>query len=514
MSQPLTIGTAGHIDHGKTALVTALTGRDTDRLVEEKQRGISIQLGFAELRLGDRRLSLVDVPGHECFVRTMIAGASGIDAFLLVVAADDGPMPQTNEHLTVLRALGVEMGVVALSRCDLVGSKARRTSAAATAALVPDAPLIEVSVRTGEGLAELREALMHLAERLDRDRGGNPEHSEVPVLHLDRVFTIPGHGTVVTGTLWSGRIACGDRVQLMPRGTEARVRSIEVHDQRLQVAEAHQRVALNLAAIGRDEVQCGDVVTAPGADVMTTYRLDVELIEGVDRITSARKVKAHLGTRESLARVVDIGKDAVQLRLERPLLARQGDRVVIRGVAPSDTLGGGTVVRPFPPRHGRTLDPCDGIACVSDRSESEGARGIAGTSPPGDVGSAREPGTLAWQLLRELRDGGSRPRATSTLATKLCQEPRQVERALAELVAAGAAVRVRRDVVYPADEYERLRRAILEWVEHRGSISIAEARDLLDLSRKYAQALLEHLDATRALRREGDRHYPSRSRPL
>jgi len=218
--RPLTVGTAGHIDHGKTALVRALTGRDTDRLAEERQRGMSIELGFAEIELGyhgGRRLSLVDVPGHERFVRTMIAGASGVDMFLLVVAADDGPMPQTLEHLAVLRALGVELGVLALTKIDLVDTETRQLAAEAAAELAPEAPLIEVSSQTGEGLEELRARLAQVAADAEREssrrssfvprseyKGRTPRTApDEPVLHVDRAFTVAGHGTVVTGTLWS-----------------------------------------------------------------------------------------------------------------------------------------------------------------------------------------------------------------------------------------------------------------------------------------------------------------------
>ena len=243
--QPLTVGTAGHIDHGKTTLVRALTGRDTYRLAEEQRRGISIELGFASLDLGQRRLSLVDVPGHERFVRTMIAGASGIDMFLLVVAADDGPMPQTVEHLAVLRALGIEHGVVALTKVDLVDEETRLLATAAATELAPQAPLVEVSAETGAGIEELRAALAQVAAEVEPREATGDE----PVLHVDRAFTVAGHGTVVTGTLWAGWLQRGQQVKILPSGREARVRSIEVHDRALEAADAHQRVALNLGGV-------------------------------------------------------------------------------------------------------------------------------------------------------------------------------------------------------------------------------------------------------------------------
>jgi selenocysteine-specific elongation factor len=494
---PLTIGTAGHIDHGKTALVQALTGRDTDRLPEERQRGISIELGFAELNLGERCLSVVDVPGHERFVRTMVAGASGVDMFLLVVAADDGPMPQTREHLTVLHALGVERGVLALSKVDLVEAEVRRRASEVVAGLAPGMPLIAVSSQTGEGLEDLRAALSEVAATTEVARREHEREpgDEPPVLHVDRVFTVAGHGTVVTGTLWSGELRSGQRVALLPQEREARVRSIQVHDRSLDVALSRQRVALNLAGVPRDEVRRGDVVTAPGADIHATYRLDVELIRGSDKILGERRVQVHLGTRETPARVADLGDSSAQLRLEQPLLAREGDRVVVRSTSPPDTLGGGIVIHPDPPRHGPDWSPEPTLA--SKQMQGPLARATESAPSP-----------LARRLLTELRDDGSRPRTPAALAEDLGEAPRHVERALGELVAADEAVRVRRDVVYPASEYGRLRTAVLDEAHRRGSLTLAEARDLLGISRKYAQALLEHLNMARRLHRDGDRHFP------
>jgi selenocysteine-specific elongation factor len=506
---PLTVGTAGHIDHGKTALVRALTGRDTDRLAEEQRRGMSIELGFAELDLGERRLSLVDVPGHERFVRTMIAGASGIDMFLLVVAADDGPMPQTLEHLAVLRALGVERGVVALTKVDLVDEETRLIAAAAAAELVPGAPLVEVSSQTTEGIEALRATLARVAsateaahaasnDSLFPHTGNKVVHSfdtppGEPVLHVDRAFTVAGHGTVVTGTLWSGRLERGQRVTVLPQGHEARIRSIEVHDRPLEVVEPHQRVAVNLGGVDRDEVARGDVVTSAAAGVRVTYRLDVELTSGADAILAEPRVQVHLGTRDSPARVVDLGDSAAQLRLERPLLARAGDRLVVRRIAPPDTLGGGVVREPAPPRHGPGWKP--------GKAEEQPA-------PPPPQPAPAEPSPFARRVLAELEQDGAKPRGAAQLATDLGANRREVEAAFSELAAAGEAVRAKADVVYAASAYEKLARLIVALAERDGSTSIGEARDTLGLSRKYAQALLEQLDAERRLRRDGDRHFP------
>jgi selenocysteine-specific elongation factor len=501
--RPLTVGTAGHIDHGKTALVRALTGRETDRLAEERRRGMSIELGFANLDLGERRLSLVDVPGHERFVRTMIAGASGIDMFLLVVAADDGPMPQTHEHLAVLKALGIEHGVIALTKLDLVDEETRQLAAAAASELIPQAQVIEASSQTGDGLDDLRAALTEVAEKAEAKRRSSlgriyrykdERRGSVddPVLHVDRVFTVAGHGTVVTGTLWSGRLERGQRVTILPSGREARVRSIEVHDQALEVAESHQRVALNLGGVERDEVARGDVIATGAAGVCATYRLDVDLLSGAEEILAEPRVQVHLGTRDSPARVVDLGAAGVQLRLERPLLARAGDRVVLRRIAPPDTLGGGIVRDPSPPRHGPGWEP----------PAPEGEPAPAPPSTP------VEPSRFGRRVLAELEKDGPRPRGPSQLAEDLDADRREVEKAFGELAAAGVAVRAKADVVYAASAYENLARLVLALAERDGSTTIAAVRDALGLSRKYAQALLEQLDAEKRLRRDGDRHLP------
>src|SRR5215216_4735138 len=247
MDVPLTLGTAGHVDHGKTALIEALTGVNTDRLAEERRRGLSIELGFAELELPDgRSLGVVDVPGHERFIRAMVAGATGIDLFLLVVAADDGVMPQTREHLEILDALGVDHGLIALTKCDRTDDDARTLAREEAAGLLPDAPAIEVSARTGEGVDELRGALTELAGDVAREGRAHRDDSDPVVLHVDRAFSLRGIGTVVTGTLWSGAVAAGDEVAILPGGIEARVRRVQVHNRDADVGRAGQRIALNL----------------------------------------------------------------------------------------------------------------------------------------------------------------------------------------------------------------------------------------------------------------------------
>ena len=347
LPRPLTLGTAGHIDHGKTALIAALTGVDTDRLPEEKARGISIELGYAPLYLpGGRRLSVVDVPGHERFVRTMVAGATGVDLYLMVVAADDGVMPQTVEHAAVLAALGLSHGVVAVTKADLADPA---PAARAAAELMAGRGVVEVvacSARTGKGVDAVAAALGRVATGLP-GRAATPGD---PLLHVDRSFTVRGAGTVVTGTLWSGSVGRGDILVLLPAGRRVRVRGVQVHDQPVERADGGQRVALNLAAVERRAVTRGDVLAAVGTVEPTTV-IDAAL--SVRGAKHGMRAHVHHGTREAPARLAALGGDLWQLRLERPLLARAGDHLVVRSLAPPDTLGGGVVLDPHARRHGR-----------------------------------------------------------------------------------------------------------------------------------------------------------------
>jgi selenocysteine-specific elongation factor len=337
----LVLGTAGHIDHGKTWLVRALTGKDTDRLPEEKQRGISIDLGYAPLVLPDgRRLSVVDVPGHERFIRNMVAGATGIDLFLLVIDAAEGARPQTHEHLAILRLLGIEHGVVAITKVDAVDEETRLLAIDEGRELVPGAAVVATSAHTGEGLDELAAALAQAAGRVHR----RPS-SAGPRLFVDRCFTLRGIGTVVTGTLWSGTIGEGDELRVEPSGMPVRVRSVQVHDQPVERAEAGQRVAVALPGVERSQVRRGDALV--GADSFpASYRLDIAL-EELEPVPDGARVHVHHGTAEHYARVVRIGERYAQLRLATRAVAARGDRVVLRD---GTTLGGGVVLDPNPPR--------------------------------------------------------------------------------------------------------------------------------------------------------------------
>lgn len=380
----LTLGTAGHIDHGKTTLVRALTGVDTDRLAEEKRRGITIDLGFARMPLaGGIELGVVDVPGHEAFVRNMLAGATGIDLVLLVVAADEGVMPQTREHLAIVELLGVRGGVVAITKTDLVdpdwldlvGAELKERLANTPFAA---APLVPVSAETGAGLDELRSALCRVAAAVaDRDVGN------LFRLPVDRVFTVRGTGTVVTGTLWSGRIARDETVRLLPSGDTARVRGIQVHGRDVTEATAGQRVALALVGVGRDDITRGCTLVGDRAwepSRMLTVRLRT-LADTGWAIEQRQRIRFHLGTAEVMGRVMVLDGPGIapgdtgwaQLRLEAPIVARAGDRFVVRSYSPVTTIAGGIVLEPVPPKR-RRLE-------AADRARLETA--VAGSAPDG-----------------------------------------------------------------------------------------------------------------------------------
>ncbi len=360
------LGTAGHVDHGKTVLVEALTGVNTDRWEEERQRGITIDLGFARFPTDSKELeiSVVDVPGHEDFVKNMLAGATGIDMLLLVVAADEGPMPQTREHLWIARLLAVERGVAAVSKCDLVdvdwraqAKESVRDEIAAVMGAV-DWPVVAVSAVTGEGVDELNARIQEVARSV-RARSDD----DLFRLPVDRSFSVRGVGTVVTGTVWSGRIKAGAEIRILPADCEARVRGIQVHGADVQVARAGQRAALALAGVQRSQVRRGDWLTNDAVWRTTRYlnaRLEL-LPDSPWPVKHWQRVRFHLGTAETMARVVLDEREllhpgdgaVVQLRLEEPVVARCGDRFVIRFYSPVTTIGGGVVIDPWASRHGR-----------------------------------------------------------------------------------------------------------------------------------------------------------------
>jgi selenocysteine-specific elongation factor len=356
------VGTAGHIDHGKTALVRALTGVDGDRLPEEKRRGVTIDLGFAELDLGDLRLGFVDVPGHERFVKNMLAGAHGIDLVALVIAADEGVMPQTREHFDICRLLHIKSGIIVITKTDkveqeflaLVRAEAEELVAAT---FLEGAPIVCVSARTGAGIEALKETLRDVASRI-------PERTSITVARLpvDRSFSIHGFGAVVTGTLIAGSIAEGDEMELLPDCVRVRVRGLQVHGNTVRQAEAGQRTAANLSGIDVATIKRGMTLTTAGR-LRTTQIIDahVDVLETAARpLRSRARVRIHLGTAEVLARisVLEIGGEIkpgssgfVQVRLEAPVVALPDDRFIIRSYSPSRTIAGGRILDSFAVKH-------------------------------------------------------------------------------------------------------------------------------------------------------------------
>ena len=397
MERHVVIGTAGHVDHGKTALVQALTGVDTDRWEEEKRRGITIDLGFAPLDLGGGlEASVVDVPGHEDFVRNMVAGATGVDVALLVVAADEGVMPQTVEHLAILDFLGVQAGVVALTKSDLADAewlelvRADVTQRLARSTIAWEPP-VAVSSVTGLGLDPLRAALRRAVARA-RERAAE----DLFRLPVDRVFSLPGAGTVVTGTVWSGTVRVGDDVTLHPGAVHARVRSVEVHGRSQEGAAPGRRTALALVGLGRQQASRGSVVVSHPA-WRETASLDVllTLLPEARPLTQRSRLRLHLGTAEVLARVVPAGdriepgarEQPARLRLEEPVLARWGDRAVLRAVSPVTTVGGCWVVDPYPPSRPRRPAGAPERAIRDPGERVRAFVGLAGTQgvPVGDL---------------------------------------------------------------------------------------------------------------------------------
>ncbi len=573
---PLTVGTAGHIDHGKTWLVRALTGKDTDRLPEEQERGISIDLGYAPLDLpGGRRLSVIDVPGHERFIRNMVAGATGIDLFLLVIDATEGARPQTHEHLAILRLLGIDRGVVAITKADAAEPALLELVLAEARELVPGAEVVSVSAKTGDGIDKLRAALEVAAE--------SHEHTALlgaTRLYVDRAFTLRGIGTVVTGTLWSGSVGDGDELRAEPAGLDVRVRSVQVHDEPVDRAEAGQRVALALPGIERGALRRGDALIQAGA-YPVSYRLDVEL-EELEPIADHARLQVHHGTAEIPAQLVRVGERFGQLRLAAPVLAARGDHVVLRD---STTVGGGRVLDPAPPRAPdlarlellATGDPASIVRALVHEpvraadlvarallSPTHLATGLTAVEQAGDwhfsaewLDHARreartrltlraeaaplDPGLPTGDLLAsapwadallpllelEQRDGkaylpgtaaslGEKAADAEALEARLDEaglEPVKVEDAeLARfLETKGRLVRVGDGLAVGIGPYEEAKRALIAECEGAGKITLARFRDLMGISRRPAQLLLERFDADGLTRRVGDERILRRS---
>lgn len=360
--QNVVIGTAGHIDHGKTTLIKALTGHDTDTLKEEKERGITINLGFTYFDLpSKRRAGIVDVPGHEKFIKNMLAGVSGIDLFLLVIAADEGIMPQTEEHLNILRLLDIKKGIIVITKKDLVDNDWLNyikddIKNYVKGTVFETAPIVDVSSYTGEGMSKLIDLIDKMTiEMSDRD---TLTEFRVPV---DRVFSVTGFGTVVTGTLISGTISVGDECEIYTKGLKGRIRNIQVHENDVEKALAGQRVALNISGIKKEDVERGDVISKPGImenSLIIDCRFNF-LNNAPRKLKNRERIRLYHGTKEILGRIVLLDKEElvqgdscfVQIRLEQPIAARRGDKYIIRSYSPMITIGGGTILEPNAKKH-------------------------------------------------------------------------------------------------------------------------------------------------------------------
>jgi selenocysteine-specific elongation factor len=348
----LVVGTAGHIDHGKTSLIRALTGIDTDRLPEEKTRGISIDLGFAHLTLaGGERISFVDVPGHERFIKNMLAGAGGIEAVLLVVAANESIKPQTREHFDICRLLGIERGLIVLTKCDLAEPGQLRSATAdirqlCEGSFLAAARILPVSSVTGSGLDELNRQLASLAR--EQNRGDAAGIARLPV---DRNFAVKGFGAVVTGTLWSGTLRTGETVEIHPTKCQARIRGLQVHGKQVEMAMAGDRTAVNLAGVDHSEIRRGCVLTPPQLlEPTVTIDATIDWLAGVEIPVKRQEFLLHIGTAEVLAslKMLDVQSPFARLQLAQPALALPGDRFVLRRMSPPQTVAGGCVVDAFP----------------------------------------------------------------------------------------------------------------------------------------------------------------------
>lgn len=505
--RPVVFGTAGHIDHGKTSLVRALTGVDCDRLPEEKRRGITLVLGFAAMAdpAGEVEVSFIDVPGHERLVHTMIAGVGGVDRALLVVAADEGVMPQTREHLDVLGLLAVPGGVVALNKADLLDDdllelQQEELREALAGSVLAGAPIVPCSAQTGAGIPELREALLACARGVVRERLPHRPFR----LAVDRTFTVAGTGTVVTGTARWGMVAVGDEVRLLPSGRVARVRSVQVHGHSREAARAGERVALGLAGLSLAEAPRGEQVLG-GGDWKPTRRLavQIELLPGVPPLDEGSVVSLHLLAARVLARVERLdpgplsggGAGRAVLRLARPIFAAPGDRVVLRRPSPAATVGGGLVLDPEPPRLRRR----------------EAA--VLGELPRPWV-------DLPAVLERWIRDAGVAGAAPGDLASRLGVMPAGVEASLGQLLVAGriAASRSTPPLLVHRSVLEALARQARQTISEAGPAGLPVAELLSRLASAAPEPLrglyLGELRRAGVLREVSGRAFAADAAPL
>ena len=496
------IGTAGHVDHGKTLLIKALTGIDTDRLMEEKKRGITIELGFAHLDWPDgTQAGIVDVPGHEKFIRNMLSGAGGIDLAMLVIAADDGIMPQTVEHLDILTLLGIKDGLIVITKADTVDPEwlemmREEITEKTKGSFLEGKPIVAVSAYTGQGIPELKEMLRQLVQKAEE------KSLRIPFrLPVDRVFSVEGFGTVVTGTLIEGAVNEGDPAELVPSGVQTRIRNLQVHGKDVPTAYAGQRVAINLANVKKTDIRRGDAVARPGT-VRTSRMLDVRLqnLPGSGRvIQNDSQVHLFHGAAVLLAKVVLFGQEELkpgescyaQLRLTEPIASKNGDRFVIRFFSPLETIGGGIILDDQPRRHKRS-DP--GIQEVL-RIKETGSRD-----------------DLTVQLLAEF---GTRLPTAAQLVAKLQREEGDIQKELYDLCSRGLAVEALPGRYIAASSVDRVWKDCQDILTlyHRqnplhAGIQSAELRQKLckGMERGCADALIGILHQEGKLRKIGDRY--------
>jgi len=441
------VGTAGHIDHGKTSLVKALTGIDTDRLPEEKARGITIDLGFAFLEEPGLTIEIVDVPGHERFVKNMLAGVGGIDLAMLVIAADEGVMPQTREHLAICALLHIRAGLVVLTKADLVEADWLELVKDDVASLVrgtflEGAPIVSASAKTGAGLDAIRATLRDLAAKI-------PPRSadQLPRLPIDRVFTIKGFGTVVTGTLAAGRFGVDDRIEVFPRGLQAKIRGLQTHGHTVTDARAGQRTAMNLQGLERAAIERGDVVGLAGSLVAaSTVDGTLELLAAAPRPLKTRdRIRFHVGTSEVMARVLFLDRTELEpgqrafarIRLEAPVVAAPGDRFVARSYSPIVTIGGGTLLDVDPPRMRRKGPVLLAHLALLERGTPE------------DV------------LEEHIRQRGAAGARVAALSGRVPFGPEALRGLLAALLKTGRVIAVDRDWYVHAESHAKLREATL-----------------------------------------------------
>ena len=467
------IGTAGHVDHGKTLLVKALTGIDTDRLVEEKKRGITIELGFAHLDFDDgTQAGIVDVPGHEKFIKNMLAGAGGIDLAMLIVAADEGFMPQTVEHLGILSLLGIKEGIVVITKTDMVDPDwvemvKEDVAAQVKGTFLEGKPVYPVSAYTGDGIPELREALKDLVQQVSEKNLRTPFR-----LPIDRIFSVDGFGTVVTGTLIEGVLSVGDSVEILPDSMEGRVRNLQVHGKDVDKAYAGQRVAVNLAGIKKSELTRGDTIAKPGS-TRVSLMLDVKLenLKNSQRtILNHSQVHLYHGSAVRLAKVVLLDRDALQpgescyaqLRMTEEIATRQGDRFVVRFYSPLETIGGGVILDDNPKKHKRN-DP----------------RIL-------EMLMTKESGSSDDKLVQPVADYGTAMPDLATLSAKLTMDANELEEALREPCAAGRILELLPQRYLAASEFDRIWtncRTLLEQYHKtnplHGGMRVAELRQKL-----------------------------------